>query len=214
MDMGLGQLGNDALVFKRKYRWTLQLSPNCGGTIPEAFVKVAARPSLTIDEQEINYLHGKMWIPGKGTWETMSVTYYDIGNAGPGMTALFSWLASVYQFTNPTTLYQASTSAGYACTGVLTMYDGVGAAMETWTMRKMWPTAVNFGELDYSNTEPATIDLTLRYSEVQYTSLCGGVQINPCHTGCSAPSTNGQQQRSNSGSTGTQVVTGGGYPVI
>lgn len=186
-NMGLGLLGNNSIIFKRKYRWTLQLRPNCGGLIPESFVKVAARPSLTIDEQEIHYLHGKMWIPGKGSWENMTVTYYDIAGAGEGIQRLFDWLASVYDFTNPTTLQQASNANGYACTGTLRMYDGAGEVMEMWTMGKMWPTAVNFGELDYSNNEPATVDLTLRYSEVQYQSMCPQTTINKCITSCSRP---------------------------
>lgn len=190
-NMGLDLLGNNSVIFKRKYRWTLQLVPNCGGLIPESFVKVAARPSLTIDEQEINFLHGKMWIPGKGTWDNITVTYYDIAGAGEGIQQLFNWLASVYDFTNPTTLYQASNANGYACTGTLNMYDGAGETMETWTMQKMWPTAVKFGELDYSNNEPATVELTLRYSEVQYRSYCPSAGIQPCITSCSNPGSAG-----------------------
>jgi hypothetical protein len=201
-DMGFGLLGSNDIVFKRKYRWMFSIFTDCQGAIPPQFVKLASRPNLTIEETEINFLHGKMWIPGKGSWETITITYYDLGGASvaAGMTALYSWLATVYNFTNAgfrqgvTRLSQSSKrgtpafglptgQGGYAGTGVLDLYDGCGTSMETWMMGNMWPQAINFGELDYSSSEEVTMELTLRYSEVQWQSNCGG-QVVPCCTGC------------------------------
>jgi len=178
-NMGLGDIGGAAIIFKRKYRWTFDVQWN-NKSVPSAFVKVASRPNLTIEETEINYLHGKMWIPGKGSWETITVTYYDIGGAGAsGMQTLWDWLASVYNFTDPNSLQQTSrrgndgTQAGWAALGTLTMYDGTGETMETWKLRNMWPSAVNFGDLDYSSSEEAALELTLRFSEASYQPACG-----------------------------------------
>ena len=182
--MGLGQLANHDLVFKRKYRWTFSLKPYCQDTfIPEAFVKVANRPSLTIEETEINYLHGKMWIPGKGTWEQLTVTYYDIGNT-QGIANLYSWLAGIYDFTNPTQLNQGSRkgdagNSGYAGTGTLKLFDGCGVTMETWTLEGVWPASINFGDLDYSSSEEVTVELTLRFHNATYQPGCGS-QFTPC----------------------------------
>ena len=187
--MGLGQLANHDLVFKRKYRWTFSLKPYCQDTfIPEAFVKVANRPSLTIEETEINYLHGKMWIPGKGTWEQLTVTYYDIGNT-QGIANLYGWLAGIYDFLNPQTLQQSSRkgdakNTGYAGTGTLKLFDGCGTTMEQWTLGGVWPTSINFGDLDYSSSEEVTVELTLRFHEAKYESFCGSqVAACPC-IGC------------------------------
>lgn len=198
-DMGFGILAGNDVVFKRKYRWMFSIFTDCQGVIPAQFVKLASRPNLTIEETEINFLHGKMWIPGKGSWETITVTYYDLGgqSVAAGMTALYSWLGTVYNFTNGSNITKLSQSSkrgtppyglptgtgGYAATGVLDLYDGCGTSMENWTLGNMWPQAVNFGELDFSSSEEVTIELTLRYSEVQYQSTCGGV-IQPCCTGC------------------------------
>src|SRR6516162_10161528 len=94
-DMGMGDLGLADVIFKRKFRWTFSIQTACNNyTVPASIVKLAARPNLTIEETEINYLHGKMWIPGKGAWETITVTYYDIaglGNAAQALGKLFSW---------------------------------------------------------------------------------------------------------------------------
>ena len=188
--MGLGPLmTNPDIVFKRKYRWTFEIIPYCKNqAIPTYFVKLASRPNLTIEETEINYLNGKMWIPGKGTWETITVTFYDISDGGVGITSLYNWLATTYDFTDPIGLKQSSkigtpNSGGYSADGYLNLFDGCGTNMETWILSNMFPQAVNFGELDYSSSEEVTIEVTLRYAECQYENKCGG-KVDPCCVGC------------------------------
>ncbi len=190
-DMGLGDIGGPDIVFKRKYRWTLTIESPCGPEIPETVVKLAARPNLTIEETEINFLHGKTWIPGKGTWETITVTFYDVvGVPGAGTSSLFGWLATVYNFTDPVGLHQSSKrgsgagSGGYAGVATLQLYDGCGTTMERWTLEHVWPQAVNFGELDYSSSEEVTIELTLRYTNVTYETVSCGNIFDPCCAGC------------------------------
>jgi len=179
--MGMGALASGNAIFKRKYRWTFELETPCG-TIPETIVKLASRPNINIEETEINFLHGKMWIPGKASWETITVTYYDVvADSNNSITSLYNWLSSVYEFHKPETLRQSSKrgvtlnggSNGYAGNGRLVLYDGCGTAMETWRLGHVWPQAINFGDLDYSSSEEVTVELTLRYSEVSYKSSCG-----------------------------------------
>lgn len=186
INMGLGALGSRDVVFKRKYRWTFQVDNICGGkSIPPSFVKLASRPNISIEETEINFLNGKFWIPGKGSWETITVTYYDVGgNVGDGITALYTWLAAVYQFNNPVTLKQGSRTADYSARARINMYDGCGTSMETWTLGDAWPQAINFGDLDYSSSEEATIEITLRYSQVEFNSTCPPINFADCCTGC------------------------------
>lgn len=176
--MGLGLLGTADNVFKRKFRWTMEFFGVCGvNNIASSFVKAANRPSLTIEETEINYLNGKMWIPGKGTPDTTQVTYYDIASlqGGDVIASLFTWLATVYNFTDPIGLSQSSKQSsptvkgGYtASAGVLTMLDGCGNEIDSFEYLDCWPTQMNFGELDYSSNDECTIDITLRYRNFQY----------------------------------------------
>lgn len=181
--MGLGRLGGRQLVFKRKFRWTFEVSEVCGGSsVPPHYVKLAARPNITVEETEINYLNGRTWIPGKASWETITVTYYDVAT-GDNL-PLWNWLASVYDFTKPVELPMGSHRGDYAGVGKLTMYDGCGTALERWTLEDMWPQSINFGELDYSSSEEATIELTLRYSQVEFKPLCPGGSVQGCCTGC------------------------------
>jgi hypothetical protein len=181
--MGIGRLGFSNLVFKRKFRYTFQLQGICGGgTVPEHYVKVAARPNLEIEETELNFLNAKTWIPGKASWQTMSVTYLDVATADAA--PLYSWLASVYNFTNPITLEQGSRRSDYTGTGILRLFDGCGQLLETWVMGDMFPTSIDFGDVDYSSSDICEIALTMRYSNVFYQSACPVFPITPCCTPC------------------------------
>lgn len=188
VNMGLGPLGTGSLIFKRKFRWTMEITycdsevsgPKC---VAKEFVKLGSRPQIDIEETEINYLHGKMFIPGKATWQTMTVTYYDVaGSAGGGINvqSIFGWIASVYDITDPTKLYMGSKLSDYEGTARIYLYDGCGNAVEGWLLRHVWPQSVNFGELDMSSSEECTVELTLRYSEVQYQSYCPAGSIDKC----------------------------------
>lgn len=188
-NMGLGQLGSGSVIFKRKFRWTMEIQYCVSGTaktVASEFVKVGSRPQLDIEEQEINYLHGKMWIPGKVTWQTMTVTYYDVsgkvsGLAGGATTlGIFGWIASVYDITDPTKLYMGSRLSDYEGEGRIFLYDGCGNALEGWLLKNVWPQSVNFGELDMGSSEECTIELTLRYSNAQYASYCPTGSIDKC----------------------------------
>ena len=181
--MGIGNLGFKNIVFKRKFRFTFELFDICGGlSVPKHYVKLAARPNLSVEETELNFLNAKTWIPGKAAWETITVTYIDVATADAA--PLFTWLASVYNFTDPINLQMGSARSDYTATGVIKMWDGCGQLIEIWQMKDVWPTAINFGDLDYASSEEATIELTLRYSNVKYTPICPPFTINPCCTPC------------------------------
>lgn len=182
--MGIGVVGRPDTTFKRKFRYTFEIQGFCGNAqniVPEHYVQTASRPSFEIEETEINFLNAKTWIPGKATWNTITVTYLDV--AGAEMRSLYNWLATIYDFTDPINLKQGE-RRDWSAIGVLNMYDGCGTLLEGWEMHSMFPTSVDFGDLDYSSTEIATIELTLRYSDVRYRSYCPDYTPVGCCTGC------------------------------
>lgn len=185
--MGIGALGGSKLIIKKKFRWTFTVADFCnGGIVPESFVQIAARPSLTIEETELNFLNAKRFVPGKATWETISVSYLDV--ATQDNLPLFDWIATLYDFTDPVNLHQASQSADYAGNGALQLYSGCGDPLELWTLGDIWPQTINFGELDMSSTDNCMIELTLRFSQVTYKSLCPSRQPVACCSPCTGTS--------------------------
>lgn len=202
-NMGLGILQQPNTYFKRKYRWSFALETPCGA-VPENLVKISSRPQLDIEEQEINYMHGKMWIPGKAAWQTMTVTYYDVVSGGSGqgdISNLYCWLNTVYEFmpegSRPPLVGQeaknrqssirgsGTSQRGYAATANLYLYDGIGNQIETWTLEHVWPQSINFMDLDYSSSEELTVELTLRYSSATYGAYgCATMPQTGTHVGC------------------------------
>jgi hypothetical protein len=151
------------------------------------FVKVANRPQLEIGETEINFLNAVTWIPGKGRWQPMSVSYYDVTHAE--MANLYTWIGHVYNFqfyhggeivgggglggvgaaaanSNANHLPQ-SEKEGYAAKGILKVLDGCGNDLEHWELTDCWPQSINWGDLGYENSDECTIDLTVRYSRAK-----------------------------------------------
>ena len=204
INMGMGKLGDGKIIHKRKFRWTFEVIRTNGRNVPASFVKVAARPNLNIEETEINFLNAKRFLPGKGTWETITVTYYDIAGdaSGTSNVGLWDWLASVYDYTgggavagvsapefisNPD-VKQSSRRECYSGTGIIALYDGCGNALERWSLNDCWPQSINFGELDYSSSEEATIEVTIRYQGVTYKSFCDSGPSVPQCCGCPSPS--------------------------
>jgi len=176
--MGLGKLRDPKIRFKRKFRWTLEIR-YCAKTnteVAKEFCKTASRPNIQIDETEINYLNGKMFIPGKATIETITVSFYDIaGSAASGNvnnSSILGWVSSVYNIFDPINLEMGQAPEQYEGAGRLTLYDGCGYPLEGWIMAGMWPTNVNFGELDMSDSAECTVELTVRYRDILYRSFC------------------------------------------
>jgi hypothetical protein len=181
--MGLNQLGNNPdLIIKRKFRWQFTATTcNNSQTIPPYYLKSAARPEVTMDETQIDYLNGRMWIPGKATWAELPVVFIDV--TASDFAPLWGWLSSVYEFDDPTNLYMNTKPAEYQGTAYIAIYDGCGNMLELWTLNNCWPKTYKFGELAYESSDVCTIEISLRYWNVQYNNYCG---VQPARCPCTS----------------------------
>ena len=138
---------------KRKNRWIFAIEG-----IDAFILKTAARPSFTINEQEINFINAKRYVAGKMTFDTMSITLHD-PIAPSGAQQVMEWIRTHYE--------SVSGRAGYAdfykrdCQ--LKMLDPVGTVVELWDIKGAFLTNANFGDLSYDGEEPTDISLTLRF---------------------------------------------------
>ena len=191
--MGIGPLGAPSTIIKRKFRWKFAIQYEGKIIVPEWWCKVGARPQLDIEELEINFLNQASWLPGKARWQPLTITYIDNNQEGnDGLQGLWNLIATVYDFNgggsgNSSTEFHQSEKAGWDSTGILMMLDGCGTIMETWELGSLWPQSVDWGGLDYSTSEEATIDVTFRYSEVTHSSNCGPSPRGTC-SGCDVSS--------------------------
>lgn len=185
--MGLGALGLSTLQLKRKFRWTLVIFPKCQGSgrIGPNFCKVASRPNYDIEETELNFLNGKTFIAGKLTWQSITTTWVD-ANAKE-IQNLYKWVGQNARIDDSLTFYQGTSFNDYAATAELHLYSGSGEPMELWELDNVWPQATNFGDLDYTSSEEAQIEMTLRYDKVKYFGFCPQVTFSTCNSTCGAP---------------------------
>ena len=192
--MGIGTvgLGDPNLVIKRKFRWTFEIIGTGANSfrVPPYFVRTAGLPSISIDPTEINFLNDKMWVPGKATWEPISVTFMNVagtlgGDAANANLDLFKWITSVFDFTAPTRKFMSSRRSDYAGKATINLLDGCGNRLETWEITDAWPESIKFGDgLDYQSSDPLDIELTLRYSQVKFTHHCPALNFTPSCYGC------------------------------
>lgn len=179
--MGIGNIGLKGVIIKRKFRFTMAIQWGQGQIIPASYVKMAARPKLSIDSTEINFLNATTWIPGKAKWEPITVTYIDVTDYTTG--PLLNWIATIYNFQNSNYL-QMGEKQDWFGQAIIQMYDGCGNVLDAWTLGSCYPESVDFGELAYADSEEMTIELQLRYSEVNQVGACGPTAVGSC-TGCS-----------------------------
>lgn len=169
----MGALGSPTnIVFKNKYRWLAFVVDSTGTiTVSPHVVKLSSRPSLSIEETFLNsstsFIPGK-FISGKSAWEEVTLTYFDINTEDS--TELFGYLAQVYDYSDALEISKTTLTVPSVLKSdfVLELFNGYGVSTERWILKDAWPTSINFGELDYSSSEVATIELKLRYSEVKY----------------------------------------------
>jgi hypothetical protein len=192
MAMGACLLQNPTVIFKRKFRWHLSLTFNCIGTNTQYTYQSdnaysSSRPKISRDETEINYLGMKYHIPGTiVTYEPIELSVYDItGVSGPEK--LYYWIASYMRLALPSS---GLTPTAFG-TIVLNMLDGCGNTIETWTLSDVWPSSVDFGDLDMQGSEPCMINLTIRYNlaELQVSNPLNCTQYLSLSSCCAAPLT-------------------------
>jgi hypothetical protein len=164
MGLGIGISGPD-VCFKRKNRWLLKIDGVSAQGINALPPSKAGRPSLSIKELEMQHITETVYFPGKIEWKPITLTLYDTKqNENP----ILKWLSSIYDVKNESRYkYTVGFKKDRA---VLELYDGCGNVIESWVMEAVWPTSIEFGELDMSMSEVVTVDVTLRYDRA-YTTI-------------------------------------------
>ena len=140
---------------KRQNRFIMRFPSPLG--INEWFVESANRPSITINSTEIAFLNTSTYVAGRFTWTTIPVVFRD--PIGPSAAqALMEWVRLHAESVTGRMGY----AAGYKKNVDLEMLDPTGVVVEKWILEGCFLTNLNFGELNYSQDELATIDASLR----------------------------------------------------
>lgn len=122
------------------------------------------RPSVSFDDITIDLYNSKMRLAGKHTWEDVTVNLRD--DASGNVSRLVGQqLQKQMDF-----LEQASASSGidYKFVTRCEMLDGgngnyAPTVLESWLLEGCYLTSVNYNDLNYSESAPVTITMTIRF---------------------------------------------------
>ena len=126
--------------------------------VPAYLIKTANRPTITFEEIELDHINVKRYVKGKGAWETLEVTLYD-PIVPSGAQAVMEWVRLHKESVTGRDGY----SDFYKKDITFNVLGPVGDKEEEWTLKGAMIQSANFGDLDWSVSEPAEISLTLRY---------------------------------------------------
>ena len=144
------------LCLKRKFRWLFFIDDISARGVNALPPEKGARPSLSFKEIEVQHLNEIIYYPSKPDWKPITLTLYDLKkNENP----IFKWLKQQYDPERGTWQLKQFKQASAS----LEMYDGCGGVQETWRFENVWPNNIEWGELDMSDSNYVTIELTLRY---------------------------------------------------
>lgn len=177
---GIPGVGNTLLHPKLKNKWRVTFSGLATGT-GHKNVSMAAttitRPQLEFEEVAVHRYNSTAYVAGKHSWSPANLTIED-DIAGTATRVIKSQLdkqqhligVNVDGRTMPASgnwLSTGATGSDYKFAVVLEQLDGDETVVEKWVLEGVMIQSADFGDLDYSASEAATIQLTLRFDHAR-----------------------------------------------
>ena len=167
------------LMPKLKYRFRTVFE-NLGVSTPRTEltkqVMTFTRPSVSFDDMTIDLYNSRVRLAGKHTWDDATVELRDDAS-GAVAKLVGEQLQKQLDF-----MEQSSASSGidYKFITRCEVLDGGNGAneptvLETWELYGCYLTTVNYNDLTYADSAPATISLTIRFDNAVQTPLGSGL---------------------------------------
>ncbi len=139
----------------RQNRWVLRFPADLG--IQEWTLVSAKRPSLKQGVTEIQFLNTSTYVLGRYTWDTIQVVFRD--PIGPSTSqAIMEWV----RLGSESATGRQGYAIGYKRDVELDMLDPTGVVVQKWILKNCFISDVDFGDLNYSQDDLATVTATLR----------------------------------------------------
>lgn len=167
------------LMPKLQYRFrALFLNFGVGGSTQELTKQVIdiSRPSVSFTEIPIDIYNSKMYLAGKHEWTTTTINLRD--DAGGNVSKLVG--QQIQKQMDFVEQASAATGQDYKFQINYEVLDGgngtlTPTVLETWELYGCFIQTVNYNNMNYSASEPATISLTVRYDNAIQSPLTSGI---------------------------------------
>lgn len=144
---------------KRKHRWVFSVFWDNDLKPAAVYLQSAQRPHAVVEEAVMHHDEEQVYFAGKYHWEPISLVFYDVQKPIDSSDLIWNWFNKVIDVTN----VQVEEPANYKKNCELLMTDGDGNQQENWALYNCWPIDINWNDLDYTNTEIQTIDVSLKF---------------------------------------------------
>lgn len=139
----------------RKNRFLFRFPSDLG--ISEWWISSASRPTITMNETEIQFLNTSTWVVGRYIWEKITITLRDF--IGPSSSqAVMEWI----RLASESVTGRQGYAVAYKRDVVIECLDPTGVSVSSWLLKNVMPVVANFGDLDYADDALMTIQLELR----------------------------------------------------
>ena len=176
------QSNQGLLMPKLKYRFR-SIFENFGVSTPRTELTKQVidftRPSVTFDEMPIELYNSRMYLAGKHAWEPTTINVRDDAS-GSVAKLVGEQLQKQLDF-----MEQSSASSGidYKFVTRCEILDGGNGAnepvvLETWELYGCYLANVNYNDLNYGESAPVTITMSVRFDNAIQTPLGSGVGTN------------------------------------
>jgi hypothetical protein len=125
--------------------------------IPAFLIKQAQKPTISFSEITLDHINVKRKIKGKADWNDVTCTLYDPITPS-GAQAVMEWIRLSHESVTGRDGY----SDFYKKDIRFNTLGPVGDVVEEWILKGAFCSQANFGEADWSSSEPTDIQLTIR----------------------------------------------------
>lgn len=168
--MGLGfGLEKKSKCWKQKFRWEFRIPSISQSGVNSLPPSKAARPAMDFKENEAQHLNETIYFPMKPEWKPVSLVLYDLTQE---FHPVFDWIQQVYNPCENGSGGWAASCDGFKRNAELLMLSGCGEPIEIWNFENVWPQSVDFGDLDYADSEHVVCEISLRYDRAYLFNMC------------------------------------------
>ena len=156
---------------KRGYRFVLSI-PGRETGIKQYLIKTVTKPSFEVGATPHAYLNHTFQYPGRVTWNPVTFTIVDTVNEDSnGTIEILKILQDMgYELPVPVgtegrglkSIAKNTATSALGQVYIKTL-NAEGLEVEEWVLNNAWISSATFGDLDYSNEELLSLDLTLQY---------------------------------------------------
>ena len=138
---------------KLKNRFIMQIDG-----INAYLIKSMNRPSIESDEVVLEHMNVTRYVKGKSRWQPLEIMLYD-----PVVPSAAQQVIEWVRLHHESVTGRDGYSDFYKKNITFNLVGPVGDVVEEWELVGAYIATANFGELDFTASEPVDITLTLRY---------------------------------------------------